>query len=386
VSVGRFLDQQRARQILERGLTTGQLPSSFLFTGPRGVGKEEAALAFAKALNCRSSATDGADLFATIPGPVDVSEAGNARLGGCGVCASCSRIDRYVHPDVLVRLPLPKEKNSRPEDPSDPTEALAFKAENPWRDPQLTGGNLEIRVGDVRAIVRELAYAPVEGARRIVIFREADRMNHAAQNALLKSLEEPPAHTLFVLTTHQPEALLPTVRSRCRRVPFGPLPAEVIATWLAENRIESKTGIDPAAMARGSLKRAIGIAEEGVPGRAQALQILTWAVDGNRRDALAWAGEYVFKSGGGAWTEARQILEEVVSLTRDLAALESGERASLHNPDQADLLRRIARGSPPGTGLSALQAAVVARGEVDRNINLALIYSTLSVALSPPGA
>ena len=386
MSVGRFLDQPRARQILERGLATGQLPASFLFTGSRGVGKEEAALAFAKALNCRMPAADGPNLFASVPGPVGVSDAGSARLGGCGVCASCSRIDRYGHPDVLVRLPLPKEKNSGPEDPSDPTKALAFKAENPWRDPELAGGNLEIRVADVRVIVRELAYAPVEGPRRIVIFREADRMNHAAQNALLKSLEEPPAHTLFVLTTHQPEALLPTVRSRCRRVPFGPLPTEVITAWLAENGIESKGGIDPAAMAGGSLKRAIRIAEEGVPGRQQALQILRWAADGQRRDALAWAGEYVFKSAGGAWTEARQILEELVSLTRDLAALESGDSIGLHNPDQTDLLQRIARGTSPGTGLTVLQAAVAARGEVDRNINLALIYSTLSESLSPLGA
>jgi DNA polymerase-3 subunit delta' len=219
-----------------------------------------------------------------------------------------------------------------------------------------------------------------------VIFREAERMNHAAQNALLKSLEEPPAHTLFVLTTHQPEALLPTVRSRCRRVTFGPLPKQTIAAWLAENDIQSQTGIDPATMARGSLKRAIEIAEGGVPGRAQALQILTWAMDDNRQEALAWAGGYVFKSAGGAWTEARQVLDEVVSLTRDLAALESGDGASLHNSDQVDLLQRIARESPPGSGLRALEAAVAARGEVDKNINLALIYSTLSVVLSAPGA
>ena len=386
MSAGPFLDQEHARNVLRQALQTGRLPSAFLFVGPHGVGKEEAALALAQALNCRAGVAGTPDLFSTAGDSSVAGDAGGAPgappLGGCGTCSACTRIVRYTHPDVLVRLPLPRPGGGKRE-AADPSGALAYKARNPYRDPKIEGGNLSIGIEDVRALIRELAYAPVEGMRRVIIVREAERMTVDAQNALLKPLEEPPAHTLFVLTTNQPEVLLPTVRSRCRRLIFGPLPQEVIASYLDRVGITSEGGIEPAALARGSLKRAIRIAEEGVPGRKQALQLLHWAVEGRRLEAIGWAADYTFKSGGGAWTEARQILEELMSLTRDLAALEAGDAVALHNPDQEDFLRGMIGRVGKGEGMKALKATVTARGEVDRNINLALIYSTLSEALSP---
>ena len=221
MSAGAFLDQARARAILERALATGRFAPAYLFHGPAGTGKEEAALAFAQALNCTTWKADALpDLFAPAPAPrPDEGGVERPRLGGCGICGSCLRIARYVHPDVIVRLPLPRPRNGEAADPSD---ALRFKAEHPWRDPPLEGGNLSIGIEDVRAVLRGLGMPPVEAWWRIILFREAERLSEQAQNALLKSLEEPPANTLFILTTSQPDSLLPTVRSRCRSVPALP--------------------------------------------------------------------------------------------------------------------------------------------------------------------
>ena len=384
MSTGPFLDQQRARSVLEQCLETGRVPPALLFVGPSGAGKEEAAIAFTQALNCESRrAPDSApDLFgAPAREPTLTDQTG---LGGCGICSSCMRIGRHLHPDVVVRLPLPRPKGN-PREPADPTDALTYKAEHPWRDPSIEG-SLSIGIADVRAVIPQLAYPPSEGDRRVMVFREAERMTDEAQNALLKSLEEPPSHTVFILTTHQPERLLPTVRSRCQRVPFGPLPEEVIESCLRDLGVESASGTVPAAVARGNLKRAILVAEEGVAGRDDALQILQWAAQGARSAALEFAVGFTFKSGGAALADARNVLDELVSLTRDLATMTSDDATRLLNPDKVELLEGITTHASSETCLGALKAAVKARGEVDRNVNLALIYSTLAEALRPLGA
>jgi len=285
-----------------------------------------------------------------------------------------------------VRLPLPRPKSPRQNDPADPTEALTFKAENPYRDPLIEGSNLSIGIADVRAVTAQLAYAPVEGQRRVIIFREAELMNEQAQNALLKSLEEPPDHSLFILTTDRPEALLSTVRSRCRTIHFGPLPREVIADWLTRQGHSMPEGLDLAALARGSLKRAIAIAEGGVPAREEAIQILSWVIEGRSPEALKWAAAHSFRSGKGAQVTARQVLDELLSLTRDVAVIQAGSDVPLMNPDQEEILRSVGDGAAVGAGVEALEAVIAARGEVDRFVNLALIYTSLFEALKPLGA
>lgn len=387
VSAGPFLDQIRGRKLLEQALETGEMPPAFLFVGPHGVGKEEAAIAFAQALNCGQSVTSGEpelfDIVADDGKTESDTASGNGKLGGCGSCSSCDRIGRYSHPDVIVRLPLPRPEKRK--GPADPSEALVFKAENPYRDPEISGSNLAIGIDDIRDIIRQLAYAPVEGRRRVIILRESERMIGDAQTALLKSLEEPPPHTIFILTTDRPNYLLSTVRSRCRTVHFGPLPADVISAYLEERSIVSPEGMDLAALARGSIKRALTLVDGSIPGREEALQLLAWTFEGRHREALAWAEDFTFRSGMGAQAGARQILDELLSLSRDLAVVQSGSELSLHNPDKAALLRSIGKKAADGAGERALEAVLEARGEVDRFLNLALIYATLLEAFKPLG-
>ena len=164
-----ILGHRRLVALLARSIRQDSLPPSLVFAGPDGIGKRLTALATAQALNCpnRPETTAG-------PG-----------IDACGVCPTCARIARGVHPDVLLVEP---------------------------------GETGSIKIDSVRDIIDRAAYRPFEGRRRVVIIDEADALVAAAQNALLKTLEEPPPSSVFMLITSRPDMLLPTVRSRCPRL------------------------------------------------------------------------------------------------------------------------------------------------------------------------
>src|SRR4051794_8192070 len=172
-------------QLLARATSRHTLPPTLLFSGPDGVGKRSTAIALAQALNCER--------------PVPFGEGTDA----CGECRSCTRIARGVHADVLVLEP---------------------------------GDSGAIKLDQVRDAIERTAYRPFEGRRRVVAIDGADALNVEAQNALLKTLEEPPPASMFVLITDRPDVLLPTVRSRCQRLRFGPLaPADVAGVLVGEH-------------------------------------------------------------------------------------------------------------------------------------------------------
>src|SRR4051794_11384265 len=164
-------------ELLARACAQGTLPPSLLFSGPEGVGKRTAAIALAQALNCER--------------PLAFGQGRDA----CGECTACTRIARGVHADVLVIEP---------------------------------GDSGSIKTEQVRDAIDRSAYRPFEGKRRVVVIDGADQLVLNAQDAILKTLEEPPSASVFVLVTDRPDVLLPTVRSRCQRLRFGPLtPSEV---------------------------------------------------------------------------------------------------------------------------------------------------------------
>ena len=220
-----FRDLTGHRRLLEltaRAALRGSLPPSLIFAGPEGVGKRLAAIALAQFVNC--------------PAP--------AVLDACGVCASCSRIARGVHPDVLLIKP---------------------------------GETGSIRIEQVRDAIDRSAYRPFEGKRRVVIVDDADAMVPEAQNAMLKTLEEPPAGSTFVLVTARPDVLLPTVRSRCQRLRFGMLaPSEIAAVLEANHEYSAAEAHAAAAAADGSIGRALeGGSEEFATARDAAATLLT---------------------------------------------------------------------------------------------------------------
>ncbi len=171
--------QAAAVRYLRGLLASGVFPQAMLFSGPPGVGKRTAALAFGRDLLC-------------LRGP-------GAREGACGECESCRLLAGGTHPDMVVVGADRKRK--------------------------------ELRLDDVQSFSMLMSLKPLF-ERKCAVLIDSERMNAHAQNSLLKALEEPPPSTVFCLTSSNPEALLETVRSRCALVRFRPLAAEVLAEIL----------------------------------------------------------------------------------------------------------------------------------------------------------
>jgi DNA polymerase-3 subunit delta' len=197
--------QQQAVGILQGFLETGRLPHALLFSGPEGVGKRHAAELFARAVFCRSD------------GPVP-----------CMACEACRKIERGSFPD-LITVEIPE-------------------------------GKTRILIDQVREIERIVAYHPFSGDKRVIIIDPADLMTDDASAAILKTLEEPPAGTHFILITGRASSLAPTILSRCQKVRFSPLPRSVIAEILGGG----DDAQEAADMARGSLERARALMSGGM--------------------------------------------------------------------------------------------------------------------------
>jgi len=185
---------------LERTVAQGRPAHGYLFTGREGVGKRLVAKRFASLLNCLNPGADPT-----------------------GSCSACRRIDAGKHPDFLL--------------------------ERPDRG--------MIRIERVRHIRSFFQYSPVEGSFRVCVIDDAHAMNRSAQNALLKTLEEPPAGRVLILVTAKPSLLLPTVRSRCRRLRLGPIPTGPLETLLRARGIDAEKAAILAAMSGGSVSRAL---------------------------------------------------------------------------------------------------------------------------------
>lgn len=296
---------------MKRALATGRLAHAYLFVGPQGVGKTTTALEFAKALQCSSS----------------IDEA-------CGQCTACRKVTDMAHPDVI------------------------------WLEPQ----GRQILVDQVRELQRRLMYKPLEGARRVAILKDAQELNLQAANALLKTLEEPPAHTVMVLLADSESSLLPTVVSRCQRVRFGPLPPEMISRYLQERAgWEPETAAKAARAAQGSIGKALLLKEEPVGLWEEESRDLFISIQG----LSTWEVLERARTWASSRQEASARLEVMRSVTRDLLLEEIGS-----NPvDPA-----CACFSGQGRGkqlLDVWEATGKALEALERNINPQLVLENL---------
>ena len=228
--------QEHAISALTAALTRKQVHHAWLFHGPDGVGKELAATGFAQALVCLKQP-----------------------YVGCGTCADCTRVARRNHPDVTWVMPEAEQVERGVAGRSDFTNT-------PSRD---------IRIEQVRQLQERLSFRALEAPHKVALFVTAHAMNPPAQNALLKTLEEPPRDTILVLISSAPDKLLPTIRSRCAKAAFGPLPLDFIA---ARVKASAKKGMDDglarqiAAMSAGSLARALALNPKSLEQRRETIE------------------------------------------------------------------------------------------------------------------
>jgi DNA polymerase III subunit delta' len=337
-----------AVSLLTRALEQGAT-HAYLFTGPPGAGKSEAALAFAAGLACSE--------------------------GGCGVCSTCRRVLQGLHPDVEVVVPE---------------------------------GNL-IRKQEITEINLHAAYRPYEARAKVYVFLEADSFNAEAANAFLKTLEEPPGHVHFILVTDRHERLLPTIASRCQPVSFSLVPAGAIAADLMSRfEIPAAEAALLARVAGGNLSYARELATSD-NARRQRDQLLDLARDlpgaglmdtqialdevmagvdaraGRRTDdldselekALQWAPDARTRT----WLKKRHdekvkrqerrlhtlglltVTQVFAGWYRDLALVSAGAEAAALNQDRLEELRAAAL---PGGVLAYTQAVMAVRKAQER--------------------
>jgi DNA polymerase-3 subunit delta' len=221
-------------------------PHALLLAGPEGTGRAPLALEYARMLNCeaRGQGTGDRGQGPPMAGFEDGTASPNDSPLPCGVCRSCRLIAERRHPDVIELGPgdtLCK-----------PRAGESAHAPHP--------GSRDIRICQVRGLIELVARYPFEANYRAILIDPADHLGREASHTILKTLEEPPGHTVFALITAAPEAIIETVLSRCRRIDVRPVPRAEIESGLVARGVAPKLAAEAAAESRGRPGRAIAFA------------------------------------------------------------------------------------------------------------------------------
>ncbi len=330
---------RRLLAVLARSIGRDSLPPSLIFEGPRGVGKFTTAIGVAQTLNCTT--------------PVDGEE---AEKDACGACSACRRIAKGLHPDVRILEP---------------------------------GETGNIRIDQVREAIELSAYRPFEGSRRVVIIDQAESLGDPAQNALLKTLEEPRPRSTFILITARTSLLLPTVRSRCSCLRFGRLAVDEIVSVLTSGCGYTRQDAHTVApLADGSVGKALDLrADDLATARSVAQETLERAagqLDDQARLRAARVLVAQRPSGSAAADRDRLAveLEAMSSLLRDIAIL--GSRADgrrLANTDLRHEIEPLARVFDPERTVRAFSAVDRALAALKRNAGPKIVADWLAFQL-----
>ncbi|MCP9991532.1 MULTISPECIES: DNA polymerase III subunit delta' [Streptomyces] len=357
-----------------------RMTHAWLFTGPPGAGRNQAARAFAAALQCVSPdrALGGAP--------------------GCGFCDGCHTALVGTHADVST----------------------------------VAAVGAEILVRDMRDTVRKSFTAPANGRWQVILVEDAERLNEKSANAVLKAVEEPAPRTVWLLCAPSVEDVLPTIRSRCRHLVLSTPSVEAVADMLVRREgIEPdvaaavaratqghvdrarRLATDPAARARRAAVLKLPLRVEDVGGALRAAQELVDAAaedakqlaeerDGKETEDLKAAlgaaqGGRLPRGTAGAVKDLEEMqkrrrtrtqrdsldvaLADLTSFYRDVLALQLGSRIALANTDAEDALERLARSSTPESTLRRIEAIAACGEALDRNVAPLLAVEAMTMAL-----
>jgi DNA polymerase-3 subunit delta' len=286
---------------LERSIGGGRAAHAYLISGPAGIGKALLALRLAQALNCEG------------PGP-----------GPCLACRSCRRIARGNHPDVRIA--------------GMHTQALGLKADEAARQKDL-------KIDTVRAWQSDITLKPFEGRQRVFIMHDAEKLNEAAANAMLKTLEEPPPYATLVLVANTSGDLMPTIVSRCQPLRLRLVPRAQIAQALRERyNLQSEDAALLAAWSAGQVGWAFRMtsAPEELEQRQAQLDALVELTARGRSDGFRWAEERAKEFRGGEQEQIFAALELWQSWWRDIMLIAAGCSEQITHIDRHDDLRKAA--------------------------------------------
>ncbi len=344
-----------ARATLARFLATGRIPHALLFHGPEGIGKSLVAGRFAASLVCLDPQPDGS---------------------ACGRCSACRKVEHGNHPDVLTltRLPKKDKQSAAPDEPDDDEDEPS---------PSSKAGALRtfIIVSQIRELTRHASYAPREAARRVFIVDPADRMHAESQNALLKTLEEPPGSAVILLVTSRPHVLLATVRSRCFQVGFVPMTAEALAAALVATGMNRPEAESRAALAEGRPGRALSLDLPGLSERRDELLDALWGLASRSPEAVARLSDHAESVLGETEDDLLEGLDMIEGLLRDAARAAAG----LPSIAIAEAGSRVAALGREIGALRAMEIVALAdrlRGDLRLNLNKMLVCETILAAVA----
>ena len=286
LKLSELIEQTEPTSFLRGVVAGGRYANAYLFHGPAGVGKGTAALAFARALLCEHAGSSvpaapaSPSLFDAAPAPATENPKARApEDDACGRCPACVKSGALQHPDLKFLFPVSGEEK---ELDTTIAETLAALRADPLFVFQYEKA-ASIRLSLTRELLRDLAFKPFEAARRVVVVRDADRMREDQYSAMLKTLEEPGATTVWVLTTSRPARLPATIRSRCQRVRFSALSeAAIVGVLTGRAGVAEKPARILAGLSAGSLSRALVLCDEDpLQLRDEALALLEPAARGD---------------------------------------------------------------------------------------------------------
>ena len=319
-----IIGHDRPAGILKRAIKNDAVAHAYLFSGEQGIGKRLTARTFAAALNCQAAGPEG----------------------GCGVCSSCRKAASDTHPDIHLLSP----------------------------------DGAEIKIDQVRAAQSELSLKPFEGQKKVLIVDSAEAMNDAAQNAFLKTLEEPPGDSLIILISSMPQSFLPTIRSRCQELKFQPLPRPILAEVLREKRgLDEGDAWFAAALSRGSLGRALDMDVQKEKTDREQFMSLWDGLAGMRNDEILTLADGVAKDREGF----DRILDIGIEWLRDrLVYQETGDDRLLVFPGGIERIRsEQGRFSLP-RALRDVDLFIMSRGLLERRVSAQLVAENLFLKLA----
>jgi len=345
------IGQARPKEIIGRAVANGRVAHAYLFNGPEGVGKEAMAIELAKAIFCQGEEKP------------------------CDVCSACKRVAGFSHPDFIYIFPMPKEPPAEEESRvraslvQDPYVRL-----RPWALPS-------IGIERIRELRRVSALKPLEG-KRVVVIAEAEEMTPQAANALLKILEEPPPEMTLILTTSQPNSLLPTILSRCQEVRFSLLTDEDLAAALQQRKnLEPEQARLIASIAQGNYRRALECLDDSLQTqREAAVDFLRQCIQ-EQPAHVEWIDDFLVENSKAA---VRDLLSLVLIWFRDALFLqqqEAGATVALVNVDKSETLARFISAFRTIRFEEAFRYLEEAIEQIDRNLQLNLILVVLMARL-----
>lgn len=341
--------QPRVRDFLVRAYGQGRTSHAYLFLGALGAGKLDAAWALSQALLCEE--------------------------GGCGACDSCVRVARHTHPDVHYYAP---------------------------------GSAVGYLIDQIRELLEDVSLAPIRGKRKVYIVDRAEKLRESSANALLKTLEEPPAGVTFILLGTSTDTILPTIVSRCQCVPFRMLSSDEATAAVERATGTSAEKCRMAVAVAGSPARAVEFLKSAE--RQEARRVMVRAIDAlsaaddadilqsakelmaavkaplaevkSTQQAILEQNEDYLTRGALKQLEDRnkrelsarersgimEVLASARSLLRDVLLMCEGASAAMLNADVPEVVERLAARTDTAGVLRALDAVSSAEAHIARNV------------------